>query len=282
MKKLLLGAMLAAACITTDVNAGLFRSNKDKIEVDATLKDYAGKNYEEVSRNIINHINDLKTAISTIKTDKNNKTILKTKIQIDSKETKTATKILDVIIEESEEIYKFFKSMTKKDRRTDIAKKGKRATTAAGELLKSLKALKGSESTWKSFKDELKTSILTTADELKSFAENAIEGTYITKKGKGEELNVKALLTSLSTSFESIRGLFADEPSSVGTDQNQPNNENLLNNNAGNGENTPILIENNNQSQSSNEAPSDNNGGNTNTASQNQPNKNNSLKQRRL
>ncbi|MBO7642068.1 MAG: hypothetical protein J6S86_02820 [Alphaproteobacteria bacterium] len=234
MKKLLLGAMLAAACITTDVNADLFRTKSEKAKVDATLKEYAGENYEEVSKNIINHINDLKTAISTIKNDKNNKTILKTKIQIDSKKTKTATKILDDIQKESKKISEFFNSIIKKNSRTNIAKNGKKATQAADALLNSLKALKGSE-TWGSFKDRLGTSILKTADELKPLAENATEGAYTTKKGQGIELNIKALLTSLSTSFESIRGLFADEPSSVGNDQNQPNNENLsVNKNEGN------------------------------------------------
>lgn len=212
MKKLLLGAMLAAACITTDVNADLFRTKSEKAKVDDTLKEYAGENYEEVSKNIINHINDLKTAISTIKKDKNNKTILKTDIQIDSKKTKTATKILDDIQKESKKISEFLKSMIKKNSRTNIAEKGKKATQAADALLVSLKALKGSE-TWGSFKDRLRTSILKTADELKSWAEaeKDVKGIYKTNKGKGIDLNIQALLDSLSTSFESIRGLFADE-----------------------------------------------------------------------
>ncbi|MBO7453776.1 MAG: hypothetical protein J6T91_00105 [Alphaproteobacteria bacterium] len=213
MKKLLLGAMLAAACITTNVDAGILgiRTKGDKAEVDTVLREYAGENYEEVSKNIINHTNDLKTAISTIKKDKNNKTILKTKIQIDSKKTKTATKILDDVQKESKKISEFFESMIKKNSRTNISKKGNNAKQAADALLNSLKTLKGSNSTWESFKDKLKASIIEIADELKPLAENATEGTYMTKKGKGIELNIKALLTSLSTSFESIRGLFADK-----------------------------------------------------------------------
>ena len=217
MKKLLLGAMLAAACITTDVNADFLgiRTKGEKAEVDSTLKKYAGNNYEEVSKNIINHTNDLKTAISTIKEDKNNKTILKTKIQIvDGKETKTKTanKILGDILKESKKISEFFKYMTKKESRTKIAEKGENAKQAANVLLASLNALKGSKEkpnlAWEHFKDKLKTSIIATADELKPWAENAIAGIYVTKKGKGKELNIKALLTSLSDSFEEIRKVF--------------------------------------------------------------------------
>lgn len=213
MKKLLLGAMLAAACITTDVNADLFRTKSEKAKVDATLKEYAGENYEEVSTHIVNHINELETAISTIKKDKNNETILKTEILIDSKKTKTATKILDDIKKESKKISEFLKSMIKKNSRTNIAEKGKKATQAADALLVSLKALKGSSSTWESFKGKLETSIIDTANELKSWAEaeKDVKGIYKTNKGKGIDLNIQALLDSLSTSFESIRGLFADE-----------------------------------------------------------------------
>ncbi len=213
MKKLLLGAMLAAACITTDVNADIFRTKSEKADVDTTLRQYAGQSYEDVSKNIINHINDLGTAISTIKKDKNNKTILKTEIRIDSKKTKTATKILDDIKKESKKISEFLESMIKKNSRTNIAKKGKKATQAADALLVSLKALKGSSSTWESFKGELETSIIDTANELKSWAEaeKDVKGIYKTNKGKGIDLNIQALLDSLSTSFESIRGLFADK-----------------------------------------------------------------------
>ncbi|MBO7537006.1 MAG: hypothetical protein J6T29_01555 [Alphaproteobacteria bacterium] len=226
MKKLLLGAMLAAACITTDVNADLFRTKSEKAKVDATLKEYAGENYEEVSTHIVNHINDLKTAISTIKKDKNNKTILKTDIQIDSKKTKTATKILDDIQKESKKVSEFFNSMIKKNSRTNIAEKGKKATQAADALLVSLKTLKGSNLAWENFKDKLKTSIIKTADELKPLAEKASEETYTTKKGKGIELNIKALLTSLSTSFESMSELFAKKASTTNEEKRPDANSN--------------------------------------------------------
>lgn len=272
MKKLLLGAMLAAACITTDVDA---RRAKHKNEVHEVLINYAGGKYEQRSTNIVNKIGELAEKSGMFKTKKGKIYDFK------KSKDKTTKKILDGIAKKLREISKFFESMQKKDSKSNIVDKGEKATHAAGDLKDSLEAWRNLNSpAWQSFKKEFEREIREIANEVLDLAKETKPGKIPTRSKK--ELDVQTLLASLSTSFESIRGLFADEPSSVGTDQNQPNNENLLNNNAGNGENTPILIENNNQSQSSNEAPSDNNGGNANTASQNQPNKNNSLKQRRL
>ncbi|MBO6056538.1 MAG: hypothetical protein J6P84_06230 [Alphaproteobacteria bacterium] len=197
MKKLLLGAMLAAACITTDVNAAFgIRTKSVKAEVDTTLRQYAGRNYEVISTNIVSEIKALTKKINEFKKSKD----------------KTTKKTLDGISKESKKISEFFESMKKKDSRTNIAKKGEKATQAAVALKDSLENWSKSKSpAWQSFEKEFMNNIQTIAGEVTQLANETTEGTYDTKKGKGVKLNIKALLTSLSTSFESIRGLFADE-----------------------------------------------------------------------
>ncbi|MCR4623520.1 MAG: hypothetical protein K5780_02575 [Alphaproteobacteria bacterium] len=197
MKKLLLGAMLAAACITTDVNAGLFgRSASEKTKVDNTLKQYAGENYEEKSTTIVNEIEALTKKINEFK---------KSKVE-------TTEKTLDGILKESKKISEFFNSMKKKNSRTNIAKKGEKATQAAIALKESLGTWSESNSPdWTSFKKECGGNISTIAGVIINLAQETKPGTYMTNKGKGIELNIQALLTSLSKSFESISALLADK-----------------------------------------------------------------------
>ena len=164
MKKLLLGAMLAAACITTDVDAGILgiRTKGDKAEVDTILREYAGENYEARSTRIVNGIKALTKEINEFK----------------KSQDKTTKKTLDGISKESKKISEFFKFMKEKKSRTNIAKKGEQATQAAVALKGSLERWSESKSpAWLSFKDKFKNSIPRIADEVVNLANETNEGT---------------------------------------------------------------------------------------------------------
>lgn len=221
MKKLLLGAMLAAACITTDVNAGVLgiRTASDKQAVDADLKTFVGEDYKDVSNEIINHFNNLKANILELK--KSQKTKLKTKIQTSDNKQKTAKSILDNVQKESKKISEFFKSMVNKNSRTKIAEKGNKAQEAANKLKANLTDLKNLEF-WNVLEEKLKFSITGIANKLKDLAKEANENA---NKGNIKNLDAKTLLTNLSEKFNDIcKNVFGNDKVDTTVDQTSTEN----------------------------------------------------------
>ncbi|MCR4555922.1 MAG: hypothetical protein K5766_03865 [Alphaproteobacteria bacterium] len=214
MKKLLLGAMLAAACITTNVDAGLFKRSKADIEkTDIALKNEVAENYVEISQNAGTCFKNLSEDISNFKKLEVNEEKLKKEFLVkrdkhpEKSNKKKLKEMLTVIKNESETISKFFKSMEEKDRKKTIKNKGKNAKTAADRLFRYLEALTSWKEEDNTIVGQLKPHFEKIADYLKSLLAEKGEVSPADKTSKNP--SIRAYIAILSESFESIRGLFA-------------------------------------------------------------------------
>jgi len=127
MKKLLLGAMLAAACITTDVDAAIFGKNKTTV---AELKTSMGDNYE----------NMLKTTSSNVTG------LTKFFTSVNKKQEKDVKKLLNQAKTSTEKINTFIKSMKSGKKLATVDSNKSKAESAADDLSTCLGSLKNSHS----------------------------------------------------------------------------------------------------------------------------------------
>jgi len=136
MKKLLLGAMLAAACITTDVDAAIFGKNKTTV---AELKTSMGDNYE----------NMLKTTSSNVTG------LTKFFTSVNKKQEKDVKKLLNQAKTSTEKINTFIKSMKSGKKLATVDSNKSKAESAADDLTTCLSSLKNSHSAvWDEMKNK--------------------------------------------------------------------------------------------------------------------------------
>lgn len=154
MKKLLLGAMLAAACMTTNVDASFLQTKKSKTNVETTLKSQMGDHYKGMLGFAHALFEGWADTASCLAKDP---------------QFKSEKKILNEINKQLKVITEFTKSTLNRDKESNIDKKASKALEAAKKLHTAMSQFKNM-SCWKQLGSQFRYLTVLSANSLQSLA----------------------------------------------------------------------------------------------------------------